>query len=189
MGGFSIQRSIANVQSLKVWTPFSRISSRSCSWLKINWNLSCDKATPLTFPFFCHFRGILRIRLNIFWQSGFKILPIKLLAFLSHDLNCGKSGIQKGSSSSSRDSSIIALSMANDILIISLIIEILFLRLLNLWTNPKKLEDWTEKVFLKRSGELRVTVDITKAPLTKKDYFSWERNWAQKRETEAYTVI
>ncbi|CAN6989517.1 unnamed protein product [Brassica rapa subsp. trilocularis] len=91
------------LHSLKIYTLLLITSSKSCLYLKTDWNVVLHKDIPQTLSYTCHFLGISRIRSLIFCFSGFRTLPIMLILFLSIALNCGISGRLKGTSSSSKD--------------------------------------------------------------------------------------
>ncbi|CAN6917023.1 unnamed protein product [Brassica oleracea var. botrytis] len=91
------------LHSLKIHTLLLITSSKSCSYLKTDWNVVLDKDIPRTLSYTCHFLGISKIRSLIFYFSGFRTLPIMLILFLSIALNCWRSGRLKGTSSSSKD--------------------------------------------------------------------------------------
>lgn len=111
--GFSIHLSSTITPSSWVWIPLSSRSSKSCSYLKMNWKRFWGRAIPRTWPSFSYFLGIFIIKLDVFWHLRFRILPIRLILFSSTELNSRRSDMTNNIYSSSRDNVINALSMAN----------------------------------------------------------------------------
>lgn len=76
----------------------SLVTSKSCAYLKMTWNVSADHPSHfiIQLPFLWHIKN--QNKSDIVWQSGFNNLPTKLNSILSLEQNSGSLGKSYGSS-------------------------------------------------------------------------------------------